>query len=261
MRIRIAAPTLVGALALGTLAVPTAASATTPSPVITHASATTLVLGLTGKASEVIRISATDPDGIASVKALPWPDNAAAGGESITAADLASSPALPVVSRTSTGETAGMTDTETYNVKTMQIPDAMAGMVFDIAVLVNGKDGRTTFTPKAGTFTMFARADALTVKPSAATVRNGAYLAVKGQLNRADWEKFAWRGYAGRWVALQFRRAGSSTWTTVRWVRTSSTGALSTSVRDSRSGSWRYVYGGDATSGATVSASAWVTVK
>jgi hypothetical protein len=261
MRIRIAAPTLVGALALGTLAVPTAASAATPAPVITHASATTLVLGLTGKATETIRISATDPAGIKSIKALPWPDKSAAAGYPITAADVASSPALPVISRTATGETAGGSDTETYNVKTMQIPNSIAGMVFDIAVLVTGKDGKTTFVPKAATFTLFKRADALTAKPSAATVRKGTYLSVKGQLNRADWEKDAWRGYAGRWVALQFRKAGSRTWTTVRWVRTSSTGALSASVRNSLSGSWRYIYNGDAASGAASSATTWVTVK
>jgi hypothetical protein len=260
MRIRIVAPALVGALALSTVAMPASAFAATPKPVITHASATTLVLGLTGKFTQTIRISATDAAGIKSIKAVPWPAKATAAGYPITASDVASSLALPVVSRTATGETAGVSDTETYNTKSMHFPDSFAGTVFDIAVLVTGKDGTTTFNPKAGTFS-FKRADILTAKASASSVRKGASLTVKGQLNRADWEKFAWRGYAGRWVALQFRASSSSKWTFVRWVRTTSTGALSTTLHDSRSGSWRYVYGGDAASGAATSAATTVTVK
>ncbi|SEL37741.1 hypothetical protein [Streptacidiphilus jiangxiensis] len=261
MRIRIVAPALVGALALGTVALPASAFAATPKPVITHASATTLVLGLTGKATESIRITATDPAGIKSIKAVPYSAYATAHGYKVTLSDFAKVSALPVISRSATGETAGESDTETYNVKTMQLPNGVAGMVFDVAVLVTGKDGRTTLDAKATSFALFKRADALTAKPSATAVHKGASLTVKGQLNRADWSRFTWGGYAGRWVALQFRAAGSQQWTFVRWVRTGSTGALSTTLHDNRSGSWRYVYGGDAASGAATSAATWVAVK
>ncbi|MEZ0070582.1 hypothetical protein ABIA32_006635 [Streptacidiphilus sp. MAP12-20] len=262
MRIRIAAPVLVGALTLAALAAPTAACAATATgaPVITGASATTMVLGLTGRATQVLRISATDAAGIKSIRAIPWPEAAVAKGYKVTAAEVASSNPLPAVSHTATTETAGLTDTMNYNVEQMHIPNALAGSVYDIAVLVTGKNGKTTFTAKAGTFS-FKRADTLNAKASATTVRKGSYLTVNGQLTRANWDRFAWQGYASRWVALQFRTTGTSTWNTVTWVRSTSSGAVTAAVRDYRSGTWRFVYAGDTASGATASAATWVTVK
>ena len=262
MRIRIAAPVLTGALVLGALAVPTAAFAAAKGPVITRAVSPSVTLGLGGTITLGTTVTATDASGIKAIYAAPYPlALAQQDGGTPTAADLRSDPAdnlLKVKSSTATSQTASVLETAKIPANA-KLPNELAG-TWGVAVLVVAKDGSTTFNVKATTYS-WKRADRLTSKVSATQVRKGTALTVKGQLNRANWTADAYQGYAAQPVLLQFRKTGASTWTTVEQVRSSRTGALSATVKDTASGSWRYVYAGNSTSGTAASAQTWVGLK
>nr|WP_103512061.1 hypothetical protein [Streptomyces sp. SM13] len=61
-------------------------------------------------------------------------------------------------------------------------------------------------------------------------------------------------GYAGR-------AAGTSSYTTVKKVKSTSTGALKTTVKAGKSGTWRWTYFGNTTSGAKSSTGDRVEVR
>ena len=197
MRIRIAAPVLVGALALGAVALPTAASAATAAPVITKAAAPSVVLGLRGKVTLAVTVSASDAGGVKAIYAEPYP--AAfykAHGRTPTAAEVKDADnLLKVKASTATTQTAGLSVTENVTTNADLPPNALAG-AWGIAVLVVATDGSTTFNVKATTFS-FKRADTLTAKVSATKVRKGANLTVKGLLKRANWDKPCTRATPG----------------------------------------------------------------
>ncbi|SEL09017.1 hypothetical protein [Streptacidiphilus jiangxiensis] len=258
MRIRIAAPAVVGALALAAVAAPGTAFAASSPVVKVSASAASFTIGLTNPYTFQVTVSASTLKGIKSIKAEPW---TAAGNPAFhgpnAAAVAQESLDLKTLRRTATSLTVGYTEHDSS--ATNRPPNAIAG-TWELAVLVTTKDGRTVFEPRAAHFTV-KRADVLSAKPSAATVRKGAALTVKGQLNRADWNKGVWAGNGGQWVQVQFRKAGTSTWVTVAVAKTAANGSVSASVRDYASGSWRLAYNGNAVSSAAVSGAAGVTVK
>ncbi|MFD8734645.1 hypothetical protein ACFV06_06955, partial [Streptomyces sp. NPDC059618] len=59
----------------------------------------------------------------------------------------------------------------------------------------------------------------------------------------------------------QFKKKGSTTYTTVKTVRTSSTGALKTTVTASADGYYRYSFAGTTTTPAVSAAGDFVDVK
>lgn len=83
-------------------------------------------------------------------------------------------------------------------------------------------------------------------------VAQGTKLTVTGTLTRADWNTNTYTPHAGRSVALQFKRSGTSTYTTVKTVTTDSAGKLRTTVTANASGTWRWKAASTSTtSGAT----------
>ncbi|MGV9813477.1 hypothetical protein ACWDTQ_16345 [Streptomyces cellulosae] len=105
------------------------------------------------------------------------------------------------------------------------------------------------------------RATRLTVNASPEPLRKGRTLTVTGKVTRANWDTHKYQGYAGRTASLQFKAAGATSYTTVRRVKSSSTGSLRATVKATRSGTWRWVYYGNTTSGAKASAGDYVVVR
>ncbi|MFF7748783.1 calcium-binding protein [Streptomyces sp. NPDC007971] len=101
----------------------------------------------------------------------------------------------------------------------------------------------------------------LTTDASPEPVRKGATLTVTGKLSRANWDDNAYHGYAGQSVKLQFRKAGTRTYTTVRTVTTSSTGTLRTTVAAAADGYWRYSFAGTTTTASATAAGDYVDTK
>ncbi|MFI1565359.1 hypothetical protein ACH4ZX_20290 [Streptomyces sp. NPDC020490] len=105
------------------------------------------------------------------------------------------------------------------------------------------------------------RAAKLTADATPEPVVKGKTLTVKGKLTRANWSTGTYTGYQDQSVKLQFRPAGSTTYTTVKTVTSGTGGALSTTVKATKSGYFRYQFAGTATTGAKTSTGDYVKVN
>ncbi|KOT28118.1 sarcoplasmic reticulum histidine-rich calcium-binding protein [Streptomyces caelestis] len=105
------------------------------------------------------------------------------------------------------------------------------------------------------------RSSKLTVNASPEPVKKGKTLTVTGKLSRANWETGKYAGYTGQSVKLQFRKKSSSTYTTVKTIKTNSKGELKTTVKASADGYYRYSFAGTSTTPAVNAAGDFVDVK
>ncbi|MFF2217023.1 hypothetical protein [Streptomyces antibioticus] len=105
------------------------------------------------------------------------------------------------------------------------------------------------------------RASKLTTDAAPEPVAKGAKLTITGKLSRANWETLKYQGFAGQTVKLQYRKAGSAHYSTVKTVKTGSSGQLSTKVTVTSAGSWRYYFPGTTTTARIVSVGDAVVLK
>ncbi|MET9406676.1 calcium-binding protein [Streptomyces sp. NPDC002935] len=92
-------------------------------------------------------------------------------------------------------------------------------------------------------------------------VAKGKTLTVTGALTRADWNTNTYVGFAAQKVALQFKKSGASTYTTVKTVTTDSTGRLKTTITANASGTWRWHFAGTGTTSSATAAGDSVALK
>ncbi|MBO7936111.1 hypothetical protein [Streptomyces antibioticus] len=107
----------------------------------------------------------------------------------------------------------------------------------------------------------FRRAAKVTTNASPEPVTKGKPITVTGKLTRANWSTKKYGTYSGRTVGLQFRAKGTDTYKTIKKATTSSTGSLKTTVTASVDGYYRWVYNGNATTGATTSTADYIDVR
>ncbi|MEU4873961.1 hypothetical protein [Streptomyces sp. NPDC021608] len=105
------------------------------------------------------------------------------------------------------------------------------------------------------------RAPRLTVDAAPEPVKKGKTLTVTGKLARANWDTGLYGGVAAQPVKLQFRKKGSSTYSTVKTVKSSATGGLKTTVTASVDGYYRFTFAGSATVLAVNAAGDFVDVR
>ncbi|OIJ68441.1 hypothetical protein WN71_008470 [Streptomyces mangrovisoli] len=105
------------------------------------------------------------------------------------------------------------------------------------------------------------RASKLTTDAAPEPVAKGGTVTVTGKLSRANWEDLKYHGFAGQSVQLQFKKAASSTYSTVKTVKTNSTGLLSTKVTATSAGTWRWYFPGTTTTAQIVSGGDSVALK
>jgi hypothetical protein len=101
----------------------------------------------------------------------------------------------------------------------------------------------------------------LTVNAAPEPVKKGRTITVTGKLSRANWETFKYAGYTNQSVKLQFRKNGTSTYTTLKTIKTNSTGNLSTTVTASVDGYFRYSFAGTSTTPAVNATGDFVDVQ
>lgn len=96
--------------------------------------------------------------------------------------------------------------------------------------------------------------------------RKGAVLTFTGRLTQPDWNTQetdgtkALVGYASQPVRLQFKKSGSSSYTTVKTVTSGTDGTVKTTATADSSGTWRWSFAQTTTSSASVSAEDAVTL-
>ncbi|MFI7410558.1 hypothetical protein ACIBU0_18030 [Streptomyces sp. NPDC049627] len=109
--------------------------------------------------------------------------------------------------------------------------------------------------------TLVQRASKLTVNAAPEPVKKGKPITITGKLSRANWEDNKYHGYVSQPVNLQFRKNGSNTYTTVKTLRTNSTGDLKTTVTASVDGYFRYTFAGTTTTPAVNAAGDFIDVQ
>lgn len=105
------------------------------------------------------------------------------------------------------------------------------------------------------------RQSRLTVNASPEPVVKGRTITVTGKVTRANWETRKYGSYGGRLVRLQFKPAGATSYTTVKKVYSNGSGNLKTTVKASKTGTWRWLYNGNTTTGPSTSSGDHVVVK
>ena len=116
-------------------------------------------------------------------------------------------------------------------------------------------------TDDEGLTSYVKRNSRLTVNASPEPVSKGKTITVTGKVTRANWETRKYASYGGRHVSLQFKPAGTTSYTTVKKVYANGSGDLRTTVKASRTGTWRWVYYGNTTTGPSTSSGDNVVVK
>ncbi|MGW1726517.1 hypothetical protein ACWCQK_26745 [Streptomyces sp. NPDC002306] len=132
-------------------------------------------------------------------------------------------------------------------------PEAGTWRVGALAIALNGQDlsspdaditkvgwadGATSAT------TLVQRGTGLSVNAAPEPVKKGKTLTVTGKLTRADWETNTYRGFTNQPVKLQFRKKGSTVYTTLKTIKSDSAGNLKTTVKATVDGDFRYLYEG-----------------
>jgi hypothetical protein len=101
----------------------------------------------------------------------------------------------------------------------------------------------------------------LTANATPEPVKKGKTITVTGNLTRANWDTGKYAGYSAQPVKLQFCKKGSTTYTTVKTIKTSSTGVLKTTVTASVDGYYRYSFAGTSTTPAVNAVSDYIDVR
>ncbi|MGW1957638.1 calcium-binding protein [Streptomyces sp. NPDC001920] len=129
-------------------------------------------------------------------------------------------------------------------------------------VSVQGVAGDDSWTHTAShSTTRLQRHSKLTVNAGPEPIAKGQPLTVTGKLTRANWDTLDYRGYTNQPAKLQFRKAGTTTYTTIKTVYTSSTGNLTTTVPASEDGYWRWNFAGTSTTPAVKATGDFVEVQ
>ncbi|MFG2379559.1 hypothetical protein [Streptomyces avermitilis] len=121
-------------------------------------------------------------------------------------------------------------------------------------------DGDETVQGDLGT-TKVQRYSKLTVNASPEPVKKGRTITVTGALTRANWETNKYAGYTSQSVALQFKKKGATSYTTVKTIKSDSRGNLKTTVTASVDGTFRYSFAGTSTTPAVNSAGDAIDVQ
>ncbi len=134
---------------------------------------------------------------------------------------------------------------------------------YDVIVEADNADWNTTSRVFTNGFHLkratYFQTKSFNVSPE--PVKKGKNLTVKTRLKVADWDNDRNVGYGKQTVKIEFRANGTSTWKTIKTVKTSSTGGVSTKVKASKSGTYRASYAGSSKTGASTSGTDAVTVK
>ncbi|MFF8695921.1 DUF5707 domain-containing protein [Streptomyces sp. NPDC015144] len=257
MRTRFAVAAASGALVLSALGLP-AAHAAPVAPVVSKVTVNggkDIVLGTTAPRTVTVSVTASHPSGIATGWLLLW--HGKDQEEGLDAVLLPNEERATCAAVDATTSTCSLT--LTVDPRTDLPKNAVAGTwhVLAGARAVDGSDTSSDFASTA----RVQRYSKLTVNAAPEPVKKGRTLTITGKLSRANWEDHAYHGYAGQSVKLQFRKKNSSTYTTVKTIRTSSTGTLKTTAKASVDGYWRYSFAGTSTTPAVSAAGDFVDVK
>ncbi|MEV0640240.1 calcium-binding protein [Streptomyces sp. NPDC050619] len=215
-----------------------------------------LVMGTTTVKTFTVSLTASHSAGIEDAYIDLWhgPDL-----ENIDGLLLANEDAATCTASSATTSTCKLTMTATPGFEGDLYMNALAGTWHVTAGVLAGdasvywNDFHTTHKVK--------RAAKVTVNAAPEPVAKGKTITVTGKLSRANWETGTYKGYSTQKAVLQFRKAGTTTYTNVKGITSSTTGALKTTTTASVDGYYRFTFAGTATTGTATAAGDYVDVQ
>ncbi|MDQ0991528.1 hypothetical protein [Streptomyces sp. V3I7] len=136
------------------------------------------------------------------------------------------------------------------------------------AYAFNGQDQQNPDMSKVGfkdqgglATTLLQRYSKLTVNAGPEPVAKGKTLTATGKLTRANWDTHAYAGYTQQSVKLQFEKAGTTTYTTIKTVTSDSYGNVKATTTANYDGYWRFSFAGTSTTPAVNSSADYVDVQ
>ncbi|MGW7252807.1 hypothetical protein [Streptomyces sp. NPDC054834] len=146
--------------------------------------------------------------------------------------------------------------------------DAGSWTVAAEAYAFNGQDPDNPDLSKVGfkdqgslATTNVQRYSKLTANAGPEPVAKGKTLTTTGKLSRANWEDGLYHGYTSQPVKLQFRKAGTTTYTTVKTVYSDSSGNVKATATAQYDGYWRLSFAGTTTTPAVSATGDYVDVQ
>ncbi|MGW2740795.1 hypothetical protein [Streptomyces sp. NPDC001450] len=276
MRIRATVAAVSGALALSALAVPAAQAApTSGTPYTLNVSfsnvtiAKAIKVGTTNKVSTTYSYTLTHGADV-DVTASDFYTDAFLykGTYSDTSPELyGDNPATCTPTSSTTATCTGTVDIYPSDPDPKSADAGTWGVAAE-AVAFNGQDQSNPDLSKVGYndqsglgSTLVQRYSKLTANAGPEPVAKGKTLTVTGKLSRANWDDNLYHGYTSQPVKLQFRKAGTSTYTTVKTVYTDSSGNLKTTTTANYDGYWRFSFAGTSTTPAVSATGDYVDVQ
>ncbi|MFD7894046.1 DUF5707 domain-containing protein [Streptomyces sp. NPDC059743] len=212
-----------------------------------------IVIGSTTVKKVTMSATATDDSGILDVSALIWEGSSLSSPSSRYFV-----PNDDIVCKAS-GTTSTCTHTTTIDAGWLVNTDAKTWNVA-AGAYGNGGEDDLTVVEKFNTVKL-QRQSKLTVNATPEPVKKGGTITITGSLTRADWDKNKYVGFGTQSVVLQFRKKSSTAYTNVKGVKSSSTGALKTTVKASEDGYYRWNYLGIASTAPVAVAGDYIDVK
>ncbi|MEU6954486.1 calcium-binding protein [Streptomyces sp. NPDC045714] len=195
-----------------------------------------IVVGTKSKQTVPYTVTATDDSGIAGAAAFIWIGSSVDAEDSFGFGPNEKSISCKVVNATTTT----CKGTITLTPGLMLNSDATW---WRVGVAAGANDGQE-LERDAVSKVRVQRFSKLTVNASPEPVKKGKTITVTGKLTRANWDTGTYKGYSKQSVKLQFKKKGAKSYSTVKTVKTSSTGTLKTTVKASADGTWRYSFAG-----------------
>ncbi|GAA1350285.1 DUF5707 domain-containing protein [Streptomyces beijiangensis] len=286
MRTRANAAAVIGALALSALALPSAAQADTqpsaaasrhmaafaaksgPGDTVNEPTQVTkvlinggkdIVVGVSATVKVKVAITVTDPKGVSDADVFLWHGSTTATSDGfIDTDDISGDNFAKCVAVNAT--TSNCSQTISINPKTDLWAGSASAGSWKVSVAGIGNTGGF-FQKSVYQTQRIQRASRLTVNAAPEPVKKGKPITATGKLDRANWDDFQYHGYASQPVKLQFRKKNSSTYTTVKTIKTNVYGNLKTTVKAVQDGYWRYVFTGTSTTPAVTTAGDYVDVR
>ncbi|MYX15598.1 calcium-binding protein [Streptomyces sp. SID8374] len=266
MRVSVtAAAAVTGALTLSALAVPASQAAQTARPAerpvikkVVVNGGKPIVVGTKSRQKVAVSITASSPSGIADAYVFLWHGHIdevdAVLGQDQPHGTCTVAPADPTTST--------CTATITVDPRSGLGRNTLAGtwQAAGGAVAATGDRNDESVNETAASVRL-QRFSKLTVNAAPEPVKKGKTITVTGKLTRANWDTATYKGYAAQPVKLQFKKKGAKSYTTVKTVKTSSTGTLKTTVKASVDGHWRYSFAGTSTTPAVSATGDYVDVR
>ncbi|MFF1646227.1 calcium-binding protein [Streptomyces sp. NPDC058240] len=211
-----------------------------------------VVVGTTNVVSAKVSVTASDDSGIAETTYIsafgPKPNYAQIWDDEIKCVKASAT-------------TSTCTGTLTFDPKaSVGFVGNNAAATWKLGTLVSANDSDFIHRDAATTFKV-QRYSKLTVNASPEPVKKGKTITVTGKLSRANWEDNKYHGYTNQSVKLQFRKKGSNTYTTVKTIKSDSTGNLKTTVTAATDGYFRYSFAGTTTTPAINASGDFVDVR